>query len=216
MKRSNEAEHAIAPHYWRQACDELMQKDKILKNFILKFDSEFLVTRKDPFNTLVRSIVGQQISVAAAQSIWNKLEVICRVGVKPKIVLSLSFEDLRVAGLSGRKVEYIKDLAKDFHTGRINADQWCDMENEEVIGELCSIRGIGQWTAEMYLIFNLLRPDVLPLDDIGLINAISRNYFDGASVSRRKAMDVGEKWAPWRTVATWYLWRSIEPIPVAY
>lgn len=216
MKRSNEAHQAIAPNYWRQACDELIQRDKVLKNFILKFGSEFLVTRKDPFNTLVRSIVGQQISVAAAQSIWNKLEVICRVGVKPKIVLLLSFEDLRFAGLSGRKVEYIKDLAKDFHTGRINADQWCDMEDEEVIGELCSIRGIGQWTAEMYLIFNLLRPDVLPLDDIGLINAISRNYFDGASVSRQKAMEVGEKWAPWRTVATWYLWRSIDPIPVAY
>lgn len=216
MTRSNEAEQAVAPHYWRLACDQLIQEDFVLKKIILKYDSEFLSTRNDPFNTLVRSIVGQQISLAAAQSIWNKLEAICRVGVKPKSVLSLSFEDLRGVGLSGRKVEYIRDLAKDFHTCRINADHWYDLDDESVIKELCSIRGIGQWTAEMYLIFNLLRPDILPLDDIGLINAISINYFDGANVSRQKACELSEKWAPWRTVATWYLWRSIDPIPVAY
>ena len=112
--------------------------------------------------------------------------------------------------------EEFKDLAKDFDTSRINADHWYDMDDESVIKELCSIRGIGRWTAEMYLIFNLLRPDVLPLDDIGLINAISGNYFDGEAVSRQRAHELGEKWAPWRTVATWYLWRSIDPIPVAY
>ena len=216
MTRSNESEEAVAPHYWRQACDHLIKKDCVLKKLILKYNSEFLVTRKDPFKTLVRSIVGQQISVAAAQSIWNKVEAICSLGVKPKSVLSLSFEDLRGVGLSGRKVEYIRDLAEDFHTGRINADHWYDLNDESAIEELCSIRGIGQWTAEMYLIFNLLRPDILPLGDIGLINAISLNYFDGANVSRQKAYELSEKWAPWRTVATWYLWRSIDPIPVAY
>ena len=216
MSILNEPEQAYAPHYWREACEELMHKDVVLKKIILKYNSDFLVTRKDPFNTLVRSIVGQQISVAAAQSIWNKVEEICRVGVNPGSVLSLSFEDLRGAGLSGRKVEYIKDLAKDFHTSRINSDHWYDMDDESVIKELCSIRGIGRWTAEMYLIFNLLRPNILPLDDIGLINAISGNYFDGEAVSRKKANELGDKWAPWRTVATWYLWRSIDPIPVAY
>lgn len=216
MKKSSESKQVIAPHYWLQACDELLQRDKILKKLILKFGSEFLITRKDPFNTLVRSIVGQQISVSAAQSIWNKLEVICGVGVSPESVLSLSFENLRCVGLSGRKVGYITDLAKDFYLGRINANHWYDMDNEAVVGELCSVRGIGQWTAEMYLIFNLLRPDVLPLGDIGLINAISRNYFDGADVSREKAQELGEKWVPWRTVATWHLWRSIDPVPVSY
>jgi DNA-3-methyladenine glycosylase II len=205
-----------APEYWEQACRELMKQDRILKKLIPKFGSGFLVTRGDAFNTLARSIVGQQISVAAAQSVWNRVLLSSKNKVNPKNILALSVEELRAAGLSGRKVEYIRDLADHFHSGRLHASQWKDMEDEDVIKELSDIRGIGRWTAEMFLIFNLVRPNILPLDDVGLIKAISLNYFSGEPVSRHEAREVAANWAPWRTVATWYMWRSIDPIPVEY
>jgi DNA-3-methyladenine glycosylase II len=206
----------IAPDYWEQASRELMKQDRILKKLIPKLGSGFLVTRGDAFNTLARSIVGQQISVAAAQSVWNRVLLVSKNKVSPKNILALSVEELRAAGLSGRKVEYIRDLANHFHSGRLHASQWKDMEDEDVIKELSGIRGIGRWTAEMFLIFNLVRPNILPLDDVGLIKAISLNYFSGEPVSRHEAREVAANWAPWRTVATWYMWRSIDPIPVEY
>jgi len=205
-----------APDYWEQASRELMKQDRILKKLIPKHGSGFLVTRGDAFNTLARSIVGQQISVAAAQSVWNKVVLASKNKVSPKNILALTVEELRAAGLSGRKVEYIRDLADHFHSGRLHASQWKDMEDEDVIKELSGIRGIGRWTAEMFLIFNLVRPNILPLDDVGLIKAISLNYFSGEPVSRHEAREVAANWAPWRTVATWYMWRSIDPIPVEY
>jgi len=206
----------IAPEYWEQACRELMKQDRILKKLIPKYGSGFLVTRGDAFNTLARSIVGQQISVAAAQSVWNRVLVTAKKKVNPKNILALSVEELRAAGLSGRKVEYIRDLADHFHSGRLHASQWKDMEDESVIKELSDIRGIGRWTAEMFLIFNLVRPNILPLDDVGLIRAISLNYFSGEPVSRHEAREVAANWAPWRTVATWYMWISIDSIAVEY
>ena len=206
----------VAPDYWEQACKELMKQDRILKKLIPKYGSGFLVTRGDPFNTLARAIVGQQISVAAAQSVWNKVVAASKKKVTPKNILALTVEELRSAGLSGRKVEYIRDLADHFDSGRLHENQWKDMDDESVIKELSSIRGIGRWTAEMFLIFNMVRPNILPLDDVGLIKAISLNYFSGEPVSRHEAREVAANWAPWRTVATWYMWRSIDPIPVEY
>lgn len=206
----------IAPEYWEQACAELMKHDRILKKLIPKYGSGFLVTRGDAFTTLARAIVGQQISVAAAQSVWNKVLLVAKKKVSPKNILALSVEELRAAGLSGRKVEYIQDLAEHFNSGRLHAHQWKEMDDESVIKELCAIRGIGRWTAEMFLIFNMVRPNILPLDDVGLIRAISLNYFSGEPVSRHEAREVAANWAPWRTVATWYMWRSIDPIPVEY
>jgi len=206
----------LAPAYWEQACRELMKQDRILKKLIPKYGSGFLVTRGDAFNTLARSIVGQQISVAAAQSVWNRVLTASKKKVNPKTILALSIDELRAAGLSGRKVEYIRDLADHFDSGRLHASQWKDMDDESVIKELTEIRGIGRWTAEMFLIFNLVRPNILPLDDVGLIRAISLNYFSGEPVSRHEAREVAANWAPWRTVATWYMWRSIDPIPVEY
>ena len=206
----------VAPEYWGQACAELMKQDRILKKLIPKYGSGFLMTRGDAFNTLARSIVGQQISVAAAQSVWNKVLIALKKKVSPKNILALSVEELRAAGLSGRKVEYIRDLAEHFDSGRLHANQWRGMEDEAIIKELSAIRGIGRWTAEMFLIFNMVRPDILPLDDVGLIKAISLNYFSGEPVSRHEAREVAANWAPWRTVATWYMWRSIDPIPVEY
>lgn len=207
---------SVAPDYWEQACAELMKQDRILKKIIPKYGSGFLITRGDPFNTLARAIVGQQISVAAAQSVWNKVLLALKMTVSPQNILALSVEELRLAGLSGRKVEYIRDLAEHFDSGRLHANQWKGMEDEVIIKELTQIRGIGRWTAEMFLIFNMVRPDILPLDDVGLIKAISLNYFSGEPVSRHEAREVAANWAPWRTVATWYMWRSIDPIAVEY
>jgi DNA-3-methyladenine glycosylase II len=193
-----------------------MKHDRILKKIIPKYGPGFLITRGDSFTTLARSIVGQQISVAAAQSVWNKILLAVNQKISPKQILALTVEDLRAAGLSGRKVEYIRDLAEHFDSGRLHADQWQGMEDEAIIKELSEIRGIGRWTAEMFLIFNMVRPNILPLDDVGLIKAISLNYFSGEPVSRHEAREVAANWAPWQTVATWYMWRSIDPIAIEH
>jgi DNA-3-methyladenine glycosylase II len=206
----------VAPEYWERACAELMKHDRILKKIIPKYGSRFLMTRGDAFTTLARSIVGQQISVAAAQSVWNKVLLASKEKVNPKNILALTVEELRAAGLSGRKVEYIRDLAEHFDSGRLHANQWKGMEDEDIIKELSAIRGIGRWTAEMFLIFNMVRPNILPLDDVGLIKAISLNYFSGEPVSRHEAREVAANWAPWQTVATWYMWRSIDPTAIEH
>ncbi len=203
------------PDYWVGACADLMQRDRILKKLIPQFGQVHLISRGEPFVTLARSIVGQQISVKAAQAVWQRVEQACAKFV-PVQVLDVGYDNLRACGLSKRKAEYILDLAKHFASDTLHVDAWATMDDEAVILELTQIRGIGRWTAEMFLIFNLLRPDVLPLDDLGLMRAISVNYFSGEPVTRSEAREVAANWAPWRTVATWYLWRSLEPLPVAY
>ena len=186
-----------------------------MKRLIPRFGDACLQSRGDAFVTLSRSIVGQQISVKAAQSVWNRFEALPK-RLTPAHVLKLKVDDMRAAGLSARKVEYLVDLALHFDAGKIHVDAWVAMDDEAIIAELVAIRGIGRWTAEMFLMFHLLRPNVLPLDDVGLINGISLNYFSGEPVSRSEAREVAEAWAPWRSVATWYMWRSLEPLPVAY
>ena len=203
------------PDYWVDACTHLAKRDRVLKRLIPRFGNACLESRGDAFVTLARSIVGQQISVKAAQSVWNKFELLPR-RMTPANVLKLKVDDMRAAGLSARKVEYLVDLALHFDSGRIHVKQWQAMDDEDIIAELVAIRGIGRWTAEMFLMFHLMRPDVLPLDDVGLINGISLNYFSGEPVSRSEAREVADAWAPWRSVATWYMWRSLEPVPVAY
>jgi len=159
--------------------------------------------------------VGQQISVKAAQSVWDRFSALMKT-VNPRAVSKLTVEDMRAAGLSGRKVEYIKDLADYFQTGKVSVKQWDAMEDEAIIAELIAIRGIGRWTAEMFLMFYLRRPDVLPLDDVGLLNGISKLYFSDEPVSRSEVRDLARAWEPYRSVATWYIWRSLDPDPVAY
>ena len=136
--------------------------------------------------------------------------------LSPAAVLSLDAPQIRAAGLSARKVEYLCDLAQHFSSGAVHVAQWQQMDDEAIIEELVAIRGIGRWTAEMFLMFHLLRPDVLPLDDVGLIKGISVNYFSGEPVSRVEARELGDAWAPYRSVATWYIWRSLDPLPVSY
>ena len=166
----------------------------------------------DPFTTLARSIVGQQVTPKAADAAWARLQSICPK-LSPSQVLKAGAVELAACGLSKRKTEYILDLADSFKAKRVHADLWSQMDDEAVIAELVQIRGISRWTAEMFLIFNLLRPNVLPLDDPGLIQGISQNYFSGEPVSRSDAREVAANWEPWRTVATWYLWRSLDPLP---
>ena len=203
------------PGYWDQACQHLVEQDRVMKRLIPQFGQACLQSRGDAFVTLARSIVGQQISVKAAQSVWDKFARLPRQ-MTPANVLKLKVDDMRGAGLSARKIEYLVDLALHFDSGAVHVKGWEAMPDEDIIAELVAIRGIGRWTAEMFLIFHLMRPNVLPLDDVGLINGISKNYFSGEAVSRSDAREVARAWAPYCTVATWYIWRSLDPLPVAY
>lgn len=205
----------VRPDYWERACADLVKRDRILKKLIPQFGPVHLKARGEPFVTLARSIVGQQISIKAAQTVWDRLQTACPSWL-PADVVVLGHERLSSCGLSKRKAEYILDLAQHFVGQTLHAHRWSTMDDEDVIVELTQIRGIGRWTAEMFLIFNLMRPDVLPLDDLGLIKAISVNYFSGEPVTRSEAREVAANWEPWRTVATWYMWRSLEPLPVVY
>ncbi len=205
----------VAPPFWAEACAHLMQKDRVMKRLIPQFGDVRLESRGDPFVTLARSIVGQQISVKAAQTVWNRFAALPEQ-ITPTHVLRLRVDAMREAGLSARKVEYMVDLALHFENGTLHTAQWHTMSDEEIISELVAIRGIGRWTAEMFLIFHLMRPNVLPLDDVGLINGIRQNYFSGEAVSRSEVREVAAAWTPYCTVATWYIWRSLDPLPVAY
>lgn len=205
----------VTPYFWDEACKHLVKKDRVMKRLIPQFGDACLQTRGDAFVTLARSIVGQQISVKAAQTVWDRF-VLLPKKITPANVLKLKVDDMRASGLSARKVEYLVDLALHFDNGALHIKSWETMGDEEIIAELVSIRGIGRWTAEMFLIFHLMRPNVLPLDDVGLINGISRNYFSGDVVSRSDAREVAVAWAPYCSVATWYIWRSLDPLPVEY
>ena len=207
-----------SPELWEEACKHLAKRDRVMKKLIPRLGEGRLESRSDAFTTLARSIVGQQISVPAAQAVWDRFVALIAGPshrLAPAAVLQLDAPSIRAAGLSTRKVEYLCDLAKHFEDGTVHVQQWREMDDEAIIDELVAIRGIGRWTAEMFLIFHLLRPNVLPLDDVGLIKGISVNYFSGEPVSRAEAREVGEAWAPFRSVATWYIWRSLDPQPVA-
>lgn len=203
------------PSYWRRAKMQLGASDPVLAEVIKGCGRGGLTGQGDPFVTLVRAIVAQQISVRAADSIWNRLEETVS-GISPKNVAARDEATLHAAGLTRRKASYIRDIAVAFLDGGVAPSMWHEKDDEGVIAELVALRGIGRWTAEMFLIFHLLRPDVLPLDDIGLIRACERHYAKGEALAREDIERLAEKWQPWRSVATWYLWRSLDPTPVAY
>ncbi|MDE2253234.1 MAG: DNA-3-methyladenine glycosylase 2 family protein [Betaproteobacteria bacterium] len=192
-----------------------MRADRVMRKLIPEHGQAQLQSRGDAFQTLARSVVGQQISVKAAQSVWDRL--LALVGqATPERLLQHEPQALRQAGLSQRKCEYLQDLAAKFEAGLVHPRQWDSMPDEAIIAELVAIRGIGRWTAEMFLIFYLMRPDVLPLDDLGLQRGISLRYFSGEAVSRSDLREVAAAWAPWRSVGTWYIWRSLDPVAVEY
>jgi DNA-3-methyladenine glycosylase II len=204
---------AARPEYWLRAKRALVRRDDVLGRIIRAHPRIALSRRGEAFTTLARAIVGQQISTRAAQSVWDRLLAVSP-DMDPAAVARLRMTRLRACGLSGRKAEYIRELARHFADGRIDAARWDPMADDAIIAELVAVRGIGRWTAEMFLMFNLLRPDVLPVDDLGLRKAVGRHY--GIEPVPAAVRALAERWRPWRSVATWYLWRSLDPVPVAY
>jgi len=205
----------MKPEYWDRAKRTLARRDPVMAAIMRRHPRVHMTVRGEPFQTLARAICGQQISVKAAQSVWTRVLQVAP-GMTPGEVLALKRPRLRACGLSGRKTEYIADLARHFAEGTVHPHRWPQMHDEAVIAELVAVRGIGRWTAEMFLMFNLLRPDVYPLGDLGLLNAVRLTYFRGRKVPLSRIRRLGEQWAPWRSVATWYLWRSLDPVPVEY
>ncbi len=203
------------PLFWDQAKIELIKKDKKLGKIIESYPSDFLFSKADPFYTLARSIVGQQISVKAAHIIWTRVEKKV-IKITPNVFLNIHHMSLKSCGLSRQKISYLKSLSKAFISKDISPSNWQKLTDDEIINQLTEIRGIGRWTAEMFLIFNLSRPDVFPVDDLGLIKGICKCYELNYPISKDHAIKLSKKWKPWRSVATWYFWRSLDPIPVEY
>jgi DNA-3-methyladenine glycosylase II len=199
------------PEYWAEARTVLAKRDPVLRKLIKRFPDPVLGNRGDAFQTLARSITGQQISVKAAQSIWARFEA-CAVKVSAAAVAALDDTAIRACGYSGMKTSYVKDLARRFESGEIRPRRWSRMDDEAIIEELIEVRGIGRWTVEMFLIFHLMRPDVLPVDDLGLRRAMERAYNGGEPMTRDDMRAIGARWAPWRSVATWYMWRSLDEV----
>ena len=203
------------PIFWQKAKKALSAKDKKLSKIIESYPDDFLFSKSDPFFTLARSIVGQQISVKAAQSVWDRLEIKIKK-IKPEIILKSHSSTLKSVGLSRQKVKYLKNLANAFIEKKIKINLWDKMNDEEIVQDLIQIKGIGRWTVEMFMIFNLCRSDIFPLDDIGMIKGLCKLYKISYPTEREKIIKIGKKWKPYRSVATWYLWRSLDPIPVEY
>lgn len=205
----------MTPQYWDKAKKHLITNDKVLGKIISNYRGEILTIRGDAFYTLTRSIIGQQISVKAADSVWRKLEAQL-VNVTPQTTLNSSEIELRACGLSAQKVRYLHCLATHFLENEESIKNWSNLPDDEIITELTALSGIGRWTAEMFMIFHLARPDILPLADIGLQKAIFRHYNNEQKMNLAEIFELSQKWKPYRSVATWYLWRSLDPVPVAY
>ena len=201
----------MTPDYWDEATAHLSRRDKVLRKLIKASPPADLVSRGDAFQTLARSIVGQQISVKAAQSIWNRFALLAGE-MKPGNVVALSDESMRAVGFSGQKVSYVKDLARRFCDGEVKPRRWSRMDDEAIIEELVAVKGIGRWTVEMFLIFHMRRPNVLPVDDLGLRRAMERAYNKGEALTKAEMREIGKPWAPFSSVATWYLWRSLDNV----
>ena len=213
--RSMTGTSADAAPYWAEARQALGRADPILGNLIRAAEGSALRPRNDPFFSLSRSIVAQQISIHAAEAVWQKL--IAHVGTMTPGAVARQTEDaLRGCGLSRPKTRYLLSLAEHFTEGTLDQESWDQMDDDAVIARLVQVKGIGRWTAEMFLIFHLLRPDVLPVGDIGIQKAIAKHFNDGIRPSPDDMVSIAEPWRPWRSVASWYLWRSLDAVPVEY
>ena len=206
---------SMTPDYWPQAIAHLAASDPVLGRIIADYPGETLHGRDDPYGTLARAIVGQQISVVAAQAVWLRMEESLGM-VQADRVADATVEALRGCGLSRPKIRYLQDLALNFLDGSLDPDGWAALDDDAVIAELTLIKGVGRWTADMFLIFTLLRSDVLPLGDIGLQRVMGTHYKGSGKLTAAEMESIAEAWRPWRSVATWYLWRSLDPLPVEY
>jgi DNA-3-methyladenine glycosylase II len=204
------------PFYWHKAKKILSKRDPILRKIINKFNKGFLTTRKDPFFSLCRTIVGQQISTKAADSIWLRFEEKCKKKIIPETILKLPSRSLKSAGLSRQKVSYLKNIAKSFKNKSFNIRDLKKMDDDLAIDYITKLKGLGIWSAQMFLMFNLNRPDIFPTKDIGLIRAISKNYKTSYPPSERFLNKISKMHSGYRSVLTWYMWRSIDPVDVEY
>ena len=205
-----------SPLYWKKAKIYLSKKDKAMKSLIKKYNDTTLITRKDVFYSLCKSIIGQQISVAAANSVFKKFELACKPSITPKNVKKLSSQKLKKCGLSRQKVKGIKELSKKFVNESFNPRLIEKMNDEEAIEYLSSLRQIGRWSAEMILLFTFNRPNIWPIQDIGLLRAISNNYYKKYPPPMSFVKKLSKIYSPYCSVATWYLWRSIDDEPIQY
>jgi DNA-3-methyladenine glycosylase II len=205
-----------SPFYWKKAKKILSKKDPVLRKIIKKYKKGFLSTRNDPFFSLCRTIVGQQISTKAADSIWLKFEKKCKKNIKPNIILKIPARNLKKAGLSRQKISYLKNISKAFKNKSFDMKELKKMNDKEAINYITKLKGLGVWSAEMFLIFNLNRPNIFPIKDIGLLRAISKNYKTSYPPSKRFLEKISNLHAGNRTMFTWYMWRSIDPIDVKY
>ncbi len=204
------------PVYWQKAKKTLSKRDPVLNRIIKKYNNGFLTTRNNPFYSLCRTIVGQQISTKAADSIWSKFEKKCKKRIFPNTVLKISSRTLKSAGLSRQKVSYLKNIAKNFKNKSFSVSKLKKMNDEYAINYIIKLKGLGIWSAEMFLMFNLNRPDIFPIKDIGLLRAISKNYKTSYPTSKSFLNKISNLHRGYRTVFTWYMWRSIDPNDVEY
>ena len=204
------------PKYWYKAKKILSRRDPVLRRIIKKYNKGFLTTRNKPFFSLCRTIVGQQISVKAADSIWKKFEIKCKKKITPKVVINLHSRSLKNAGLSRQKISYLKNIAKSFKNKSFNVKDLKKMDDHSAIDYITKLKGLGVWSAQMFLMFNLNRPDIFPTKDIGLVRAISKNYKTSYPPSERFLNKISKLHLGYRSVFTWYMWRSIDPTDVEY
>jgi DNA-3-methyladenine glycosylase II len=206
----------MSPAWWESACAELSARDREMESLIARFPDSRLTTRGAPYETLLRAIVGQQISTRAADAIWAR--VVATAGaITPEAVQAAGVDALRVAGLSQRKAEYVLEMSAQVADGRLDPPRLAELDDQALLELLTGLRGIGRWTAEMFLIFNLNRPDVWPIDDIGIKKAlVQQGWAPSLELPRRQWDELGERWRPWRTVVSWYLWRSLDPVDIVY
>tara|TARA_B100000029_G_scaffold439600_1_gene456245 strand:+ start:282 stop:908 length:627 start_codon:yes stop_codon:yes gene_type:complete len=204
------------PKYWNKAKKILSKRDPVLRKIINKFKKGYLKTKNDPFFSLCRTIVGQQISTKAADSIWAKFELKCKKKIAPSTVLKLKLSSLRKVGLSRQKITYLKNIAKNFKNKSFNVKDLKQMDDEQAIIYITKLKGLGVWSAQMFLMFNLNRPNIFPTKDIGLIRAISINYKKTYPPSIKFLNKISKLHSGYLSVFTWYMWRSIDPVDVEY
>jgi DNA-3-methyladenine glycosylase II len=204
------------PKYWNKAKKILSRRDPIIRKIIKKYKKGFLTTRNNPFFSLCRTIVGQQVSVASANSIWSKFSKKCKKNIRPKVVLKIPSRVLKSAGLSRQKISYLKIISNAFENKSFNVRKIKKMNDVDAIEYITKLKGLGVWSAEMFLMFNLNRADIFPVKDIGLLRAISKNYKISYPPSNRFVERISKLHSGYRTVFTWYMWRSIDPTDVEY
>jgi len=205
----------MQPDYWAKATKHLTKHCPTMGQLIRSYKGEYLTARGEGFYTLVRAVAGQQISVKAAEAIWRRMEKAVDP-MTPQKLLRVREATLKKCGLSQQKVDYVRNVARFFRDNNVTPQYWSTRSDEQIITELTSIKGIGTWTAEMFLIFHLARPNVFPVKDLGVLKAIDLHYTGGQRLKPKEYIALAEQWHPYKSVATWYLWRALDPIPVAY